>query len=202
MLQVNQLSNELFGPISFSLKPGELLCLSGDSGAGKTRLLRLINQLDAASGGELFLHSRSATDYAPAEWRRRVMLVPASPVWWLPSTAAHFPSEYQLPAGELNLPSKILASPPSQLSSGEKQRLALLRALARSPEILLLDEPTAQLDQDNALLLEQRVLAWLPNKAVIWISHQTEQIERLAAACELFKHLHLSAGQLQADKCN
>ena len=82
----------------------------------------------------------------------------------------------------------------SRCSSGEKQRLSVLRLLSNCPRVLLLDEPTANLDENNAARVEDLVAKYLASyKAIaIWVSHDASQLRRVAQ-----KRYCLSDGQLQ-----
>ncbi|MDN3555353.1 ABC transporter ATP-binding protein [Halomonas maura] len=168
-------------PVSLCVAAGEVLCLAGPSGAGKSRLLRAIADLEPHRGavtlGEL------AQDELPGHaWRRRVMLVPAESQWWAERVGDHFPAGDVRGLSALGLTPAVLDWPVARLSSGEKQRLALLRALARTPSVLLLDEPTANLDD----VTTRRVEAWLMARLrdggwpVIWVAHDQVQIARVA----------------------
>jgi len=92
----------------------------------------------------------------------------------------------------------LLQQPVTHLSSGERQRLALLRVLANRPRVLLLDEPTANLDADNTRRVEQLITDYLNEQqaAALWISHDGAQCDRIAS-----RTLQFSAGgshELQA----
>lgn len=165
--------------LSFSLKEGDTLGISGPSGVGKSLLLRAISNLDCHNG-KISLHGADIHQYSAHTWRQKVMLVPASVVWWLPTISAHIIGDPSTMMNQLALPQSLLEQMPKSLSSGEQQRFALIRALTHQPEILLLDEPTSQLDHDSSLLVEQCVRQWPSVKACIWVSHDLAQLDRVS----------------------
>ena len=181
MLQLIQLSLPRLDPLEFTLNPGEILGLSGPSGSGKTRLLRALADLDPHSG-EICLDNQPQTFFAAHDWRRQVMLVPAESQWWFDSVAEHFPDQRVVDWQALGFERDPGAWSIDRLSTGEKQRLALLRALAYQPRVLLLDEPTANLDEHSRIKVE----SWLLNvirtqrKTAIWVSHDNAQLQRVA----------------------
>jgi ABC-type iron transport system FetAB ATPase subunit len=184
------------GPIDFWLERGECLILSGASGSGKTRVLRAIADLDDHQG-RIECEGIPAQALKPAEWRRRVGMLASDSQWWRDRVDEHFDSpatEEQLEA--LDLAPALLAQPVAQLSSGEKQRLALLRLMVNRPRVLLLDEPTANLDPENVTRVEKLVAAYLRREgaAVLWVSHDPEQTRRVAQ-----RRLRLQAGRLKRD---
>lgn len=168
-------------PVSLTVGGGECVGLSGVSGSGKSRLLRAIADLDPAAG-EVMLDDQPRTAIPAPTWRRRVTLVAAESHWWADRIGAHF----QAPPGKadleaLGLPALDLDSDPAALSSGERQRLALLRAALPGPACLLLDEPSANLDEDSTAQVER----WLAVRrergmALVWVSHDPAQIARVA----------------------
>lgn len=142
------------GPIDLVVEPGTATAILGPSGAGKSLLLRLIADLDQGEG-EVRLGALRRDAVPAPEWRRRVGLVPAEPGWWAADVAAHFPADWDTSAtAALGLPAGIMARAVATLSTGERQRLALLRALSRRPDALLLDEPTAALDPASIAAVE------------------------------------------------
>jgi len=181
------------GPIDFRLAAGECLVLSGPSGAGKSRLLRAIADLDVHEG-KVSCQGIEARDLKPSDWRRRVGMLAADSQWWRDRVEEHFPappSEQQLRA--LDLAPGLLGTLVARLSSGERQRLALLRLLANRPRVLLLDEPTANLDQDNVARVEKLVATYMANEdaGVLWVSHDQRQTTRVAR-----RRLWMEAGRL------
>lgn len=178
-LTVLQLKVGLQPALDLSLKSGELINLSGPSGSGKTRLLRALADIDTVDG-QVSLDGKRLADWPASQWRQKVCLMPAEPLWWHDTVAEHFdPKPADL--ARLNLAERLLVQPISELSTGERQRFALLRALDVKPHFLLLDEPTSQLDKNNAIaveaLIQEKVSA--AEIGVIWISHDLDQQTRL-----------------------
>lgn len=183
----------MLGPVNLSVNEGECLCITGPSGGGKSLLLRAIADLDPHDG-EVLLDGVPASDIAPEAWRRQVALLPPESNWWLPRAGDHFHNGMPFPLAELGLDDAILKQPVSRLSSGERQRLALLRLLANQPRVLLLDEPTANLDPDNTRRVEDVVDAYRNRQqaAVIWVSHDRAQVQRVAS-----RHAELDGGTVR-----
>ena len=146
ILQIRDLRTYLLKPASLSLSAGECIAVRGPSGAGKTLLLRAIADLDP-SDGLVCLGGRDCSSIAGPEWRRLVGYVPAEPGWWADAVGEHF-SEWTAALAfvrDLGFPEEAKAWPITRLSTGERLRLALIRALMVRPKVLLLDEPTALL---------------------------------------------------------
>lgn len=184
LLKIENLQAEgMQKPISWQLNAGELWLLYGPSGTGKSQLLKAIADL-IDSEGEVLLLDRPAGSMPAPVWRRKVMYFSAETAWWLETVGEHFlvqPSETHLQ--QLGLTSDILQQNPDQLSSGEKQRFALLRGLVFEPNVLLLDEITANLDPKSTEQVEKIVQDYLQaqsERTAIWISHDEQQRERLA----------------------
>ena len=181
MLKVDNIAIPELEPISFELAAGECLGVSGASGCGKTRLLRAIADMDEIEGG-VCVDDLCQTDVAGADWRKQVAMLPAESQWWFDTVAPHFSDAADY--ASLGFPEQVKTWSIARCSSGEKQRLAILRLLANKPRVLLLDEPTANLDAENARKVEALITDYLKaHKAVaIWVSHNHAQLERVATS--------------------
>ncbi len=192
MLRVDRLKVRGLPPLSFSIPDGECLAVQGPSGSGKTLLLRAIADLDPAPG-HVFLDGAERSEMSGPTWRARVRYVSAEPGWWAETARSQMPasdrSERVLAA--LGLEGSILDRPLARVSTGERQRLALARAFASEPQVLLLDEPTAALDPQSAALVEEFLrFQLLSGRSVLLVSHDAAQVDRLA-------HARLLLGDLQ-----
>jgi len=189
LLRIDSLIVEPLSPLTFSVANGECLAIEGPSGSGKTRLLRAIADLDDATG-QIFLDGAERHEMPGPDWRKRVRYASAEPAWWTDTPREAFPSHDDAEPSrlsrllaEMGLQPNCLDQPLSQLSTGERQRLALARALIDDPAVLLLDEPTAGLDPQSTALVEERIrYQLLAGKSVILVSHDQSQIARLADA--------------------
>ncbi|MEE2751065.1 MAG: ATP-binding cassette domain-containing protein [Myxococcota bacterium] len=170
------------GPVDFCLAAGDCVGLTGASGSGKSLLLRALADLDPHEG-EVFLEGIAQGEISGPNWRSRVGYLPAESHWWAPRIGDHFSKEaFTDEVEQLGLPSDVFDWNPERMSSGEKQRLAFLRLLSVRPEVLLLDEPTANLDAAMGLVLERIVRQRRDEQgvSVIWVSHDLGQLERVA----------------------
>lgn len=184
MLRVDELKVRGLPPLSFSVPAGECLAVEGPSGSGKTLLLRAIADLDPAPG-QIFLEGAERAEFSAPKWRARVRYVAAETSWWAETARSQMPEGDRIDrllAG-LGLDQAILDRQLSTLSTGERQRLALARALAGEPRVLLLDEPTAALDQESAALVEELIrFHMLAGRCALLVSHDAGEIQRLADA--------------------
>ncbi len=175
------------GPIDLSLSVGECVCLSGASGVGKSLLLRAVADL-VVHDGEAYLDDAPCQGMNAPQWRRQVGLLPPESAWWFERVGEHFPAgngENDVLHGafaQLGFKAGTLDWEVARCSSGERQRLALLRLLAQGPRALLLDEPTASLDPKSVARVEAMVTRYRKEHAapVLWVSHDPAQIERMA----------------------
>jgi ABC-type iron transport system FetAB ATPase subunit len=195
-LRIHNLQSALAGPFELNLEPGGCIGVSGPSGSGKSLFLRMIADLDP-NEGEVYLNGAARSSMAAPAWRRQVVYAPAESGWWSDQIAAHFRKDQRAQAGalaeRLDLPAGILDQLVSRLSTGERQRLALIRALLIAPPVLLLDEPTSALDADGALRVEKILRERMTDgAAIILVTHNPTQAERLAK-----RRLTMNAGKLR-----
>ena len=182
MLVVERLARPGMPEIGFRLADGACLAVMGPSGSGKTLFFRALADLDP-SGGRVTLDGLSREDVPAPEWRRRMAYVPAEPGWWADTVAAHFADwNVAKPLAEtLLLPGDIGAAAVSRLSTGERQRLALTRALVGNPRVFLLDEPTGPLDAEATNAVEEILRERLAGGAsVLLATHDGAQAARMA----------------------
>jgi tungstate transport system ATP-binding protein len=171
---------------------GEILALVGPSGAGKSTLLRLLNFLEMPSSGAIRFAGRLVQGTAPLDVRRQVTTVFQRPI--LQRTTVRNNVAYGLRLRGLDVDGrvdealarvgleKLARQSAGTLSGGEMQRVALARALVIEPRVLLLDEPTANLDPHNVSLIESLIRD--QNRScgitVVVVTHNVFQARRLA----------------------
>ena len=149
---------EVLAGASLAVPRGRVTALLAPSGSGKSTLLRCLNRLLEPDAGAITLDGVDIRTLEPRALRRRVGLVAQTPVMLPGDVAANVgyaldevPRERLVRAVEAaGLDATFLDRPAAELSGGERARVALARAIARDPEVLLLDEPTAALDAETA----------------------------------------------------
>ena len=174
------------------IRAGEIFAIVGPSGAGKSTLLRLLNFLETADAGKLVYAGASMNGSTPIEIRRQITTVFQRPMLIRGSVRENIAYGLRLRGESVNgrvdemlarvgLTDLRNASAP-KLSGGEMQRVALARALVIEPRVLLLDEPTANLDPYNVGLIEE--IARQQNHArgttIVLVTHNVFQAKRLA----------------------
>jgi phosphate-transporting ATPase len=169
--------------VSFDLQDGECVALQGPSGVGKTLLLRSLADLDPNEGTVTLDGTLREAMPAPA-WRKRVTYLAAEPGWWSETVQDHF-SRWgdALPlVTRLGLPRNCGPWPVQRLSTGERQRLGLVRALMLRSRVLLLDEPTSALDSASTAAVESLIAERISNgTSVVWSTHDSAQASRVAS---------------------
>lgn len=174
------LSTSLLDPTDLFIAGGETIAIHGKSGSGKSLLLRAIADLDEHAGDCLLDQTPCLSLPAP-EWRQRVGLLTAESHWWETLVGDHFNLKETSLVSQLGLPADVFDWEIGRLSTGEKQRLGIARLLDNKPEVLLLDEPTANLDPEHTLMAETLLRSYQSahDCPVIWVSHYPEQRSRV-----------------------
>lgn len=196
--------------ISFDVFPGNRLSIIGPSGAGKTSLLRTLNRLSEPTSGKIYLENQNYQKIPVIELRRQVMLVAQEPklLGMTVQQALAYPLTLQLlPQTEieerikacreqLHIPSEWLERTELELSVGQRQLIAIARALIIQPKILLLDEPTSALDAGLAAHVLNVItdLSQTAKMTVLMVNHQLDLAQLFST-----RVLYLQAGQLQQD---
>jgi putative ABC transport system ATP-binding protein len=184
-LRVNQLRSEHAGPFELILGMGACAAITGPSGSGKSLFLRMIADLDP-NEGEVWLNGRERATMPAPEWRKQVSYVSAESGWWADTVIEHFRGStrdaIEILSARLGLRDELIDAPVTQLSTGEKQRLALMRAMLPNPPVLLLDEPTGPLDEDSVArveaLLQERMASGI---SILMVTHDPNQAQRLGS---------------------
>lgn len=185
---------------TLDINRGEMITLVGPSGAGKSTFLRLLNFLETQTSGTITFES---VNYLPASEvplsvRRRVTTVFQRPILLNQNVIENVIYGLRLRGrrdsmgsahaviGKVGLTS-LATSPARTLSGGEAQRVALARAMIIQPDVLLLDEPTANLDPYNVSLIEDIVhkLNHEMGTTIILVTHNVFQAKRLASRVAL-----------------
>lgn len=175
------------GPYNLKANAGECLGFTGQSGVGKTQFLRAIADV-IAHEGECSLDGNLCSSIFPPEWRKMVALLPAESFWWYDTVGPHFDvsnedSWLEQILSTLGFSKDVLGWQVSRLSTGERQRLSLVRTLMNNPRVLLLDEPTSALDKQMVQVVEEILTELCVRRKMIclWVSHDLEQLSRVAS---------------------
>ena len=174
------------GPYTLDVSSGECVGLTGRSGIGKTQLLRAVADV-IPHGGDCSLDGKSCSSLFPPDWRKMVAMLPAESFWWYDTVGSHFDPEKDFSECEellrkLGFSRDVMGWQISRLSTGERQRLALVRTLVTKPKVLLLDEPTSALDKKMVAVVEEILadICSLHKIVCLWVSHDLEQLFRVS----------------------
>lgn len=206
-------SQDLLKDISFEIAKTELICLIGASGAGKTSLLRVLNRLSEPSTGTIYYEGQDYRTIGVIQLRQQIVLVQqeskllgmtvkealAYPLSLRGLDKAQIQQRILYWSDQLHIPNEWLERTEVQLSVGQRQTIAIARALVTQPKILLLDEPTSALDAGRASQLLQVLtnLAAAGETTILMVNHQLELAQ---AFCQ--RLLYLQHGQLIQDSPN
>lgn len=201
-LQLTRGGVTLFSDLSLTLAPGDKVLLTAPSGYGKSTLLRSLLGFVPLTAGSIAIFGTELTPHSAWQLRCRMAYVDQEPDLGENTVEAALrrPFEYksnqhlQLDSDQmaalmeqLQLPHSLLTKPTSSLSGGERQRVALIAALLLERDILLLDEPTAALDQDNGRAVAE-LLKEKTDITVLAISHDAVLVETFDRVINLKQH--------------
>ncbi|MBU2511618.1 ABC transporter ATP-binding protein [bacterium] len=157
----------IFNNITFSIKPGEIFCILGPNGTGKSTLLRCLGGLLALQGGSIVMQGQSINDIGKNELGKKIGFIPQGhqpafpysvrefvlmgrapyiPIYGQPGKKDHRISEQAIRSIGI---SHLMDKPYTEISGGERQMVMFARVLTQNPQLLLLDEPTSHLDLRN-----------------------------------------------------
>jgi ABC-type multidrug transport system fused ATPase/permease subunit len=181
--------------VSFSIRPGERVAIVGPSGVGKTTLVSLILRFYKPTSGEIFFDGRPAADFEVGSLRQRIGYVSQNPILLSGTIIENLrygnpeaSEEQVIRAAEVagihnfvqELPAKyqtVIGEKGVNLSEGEKQRLALARALIKDPDLLVLDEPTSSLDSLTEIPIFQSLPTLVRDKTLFVVAHRLSTIK-------------------------
>lgn len=195
----------IFQDLSAEVAEGQRIALLGASGQGKSTLLRMLARLESADEGTMELLGRPAAEWEPPLWRQHIGYVAQQPVM-LPGTVGdnlRTASRLHGRPFEETLAKRLMEQiglahidwekAASDLSGGEKQRIALVRSLLLRPKLLLLDETTSSLDPSSKSAAQGLLLDWCRQEgaAQLWVTHDLNQAREVSG--EVW---YLEAGRL------
>jgi putative ABC transport system ATP-binding protein len=206
----------LLNDVSLTIRPGDRVAIVGSTGSGKTLLLRALALLDPVDGEHILWRGQEVRGSAVPKLRRSVTYLHQRPAL-LEGTVEeilrqplgfriHREKSFDRAAivarlAALGRDDAFLNTQQRDLSGGEAQLVALLRAIQLEPNILLLDEPTAALDAQSTQAVEQLIEMYLQEKpaerAAVWVTHDRAQSQRVSE-----RRLHMRDGRLTEEDEN
>lgn len=181
--------------VSSALEENSVLMVKGPSGSGKSTLLRILSRLQAGDGGQVYFQGANWLSVPPPLWRSKIHYVAQKPAIFHGTVLDNLRKPYELKikkdekfqtAGaergmeQLLLSQEMLKQDARTLSGGEAARIALLRSVLLNPNILLLDEPTAALDDKSREAVRNFLIKWLeqePRRGIVLVSHRDDSKE-------------------------
>lgn len=204
----------LLREVSLAIGSGDRLALAGPSGSGKTLLLRALARLDPIDEGAILWRGRPVRGEAVPTFRARVAYVHQRPALFEGTVEENLKLPFGLKAHRgdrfdrdravglldaLGRDATFLDKSHRDLSGGEAQLMAIVRVLQLGPSVLLLDEPTAALDDRATRAVERLLDAWraeaTDRRALVWVGHDAEQARRVSD-----RTLRMDAGRLTAEE--
>ncbi len=210
ILEVKHLSfsvgeKEILKDISFKIQKGDFITIKGPSGSGKSTLLKLLAAIMNPSAGEIIYKGKPLSEYEITDYRKEVSYSFQNAALFGTTVADNLMFPYEIRnepfdrdraialLDKVMLSEQYLDQKITELSGGEKQRVALIRNVLFTPEVLLLDEVTSALDAENRKVISEAILRLnRENKiTVLWVTHNTDEINDAA------KTIEMKAGRLE-----
>ena len=210
ILEVKHLSfsvgeKEILKDISFKIQKGDFLTIKGPSGSGKSTLLKLLAAIMNPSTGEIIYKGKPLSEYEITDYRKEVSYSFQNAALFGTTVADNLMFPYEIRnepfdrdraialLDKVMLSERYLDQKITELSGGEKQRVALIRNVLFTPEVLLLDEVTSALDAENRKVISDAILRLNRenNITVLWVTHNTDEINDAA------KTIEMKAGRLE-----
>ncbi|MFU0447220.1 iron efflux ABC transporter ATP-binding subunit FetA [Pseudocitrobacter faecalis] len=182
---------QVLNDINFSIAPGEFKLITGPSGCGKSTLLKIIASLLSPCEGTIQFKGQDYTTLSPEQYRQQVSYCAQTPALfgetvydnlifpWQIRNKRTEPDTFLGFLTRFGLPEETLSKSINDLSGGEKQRISLIRNLQFLPDVLLLDEITSALDEENKHNVNDIIHRYVREKniAVLWVTHDKDEIE-------------------------
>jgi len=194
--------NTILEGINLSVAPGEFKLITGPSGCGKSTLLKIIASLLSPSTGQLFFEGKDINTLSPEAYRQQVSYCAQTPALfgdtvydnlifpWQIRQQQPEPESFLAQLTHFGLPEETLSKSINELSGGEKQRVSLIRNLQFLPKVLLLDEITSALDEQNKKNVNDIIHHYVRDKqvAVLWVTHDKDEISHADEVITLPSH--------------
>lgn len=204
-------NSRVLDDLSFAVESGEFITMIGRSGCGKTTALKLINGLVSPDSGSVLVHGQCVASSDQNELRRKIgysiQNVGLFPHMTIAENISYVPSISKLEGwkGEegrakvssllesVSLDPAIAARYPRSLSGGQKQRVGIARALAASPDILLMDEPFGAVDEITREALQDQLLQIHSSRKVtiMFVTHDISEALKLGTRTMVLKDGHI-----------
>jgi ABC-type multidrug transport system fused ATPase/permease subunit len=178
--------------VNIKIKRGEVIGVKGPIGSGKTTLALLLTRFYEPATGEILINGVNYKEYTLASLRKKIYYVPSKDVILPVTLRENITLGNNISENELNQILKItridFASldtkiDPNKLSEGQKQKVALARALALKPDVIILDEATNNLDRDDELKILKNIREHIPHVTLILISHRDSTLANTNTIC-------------------
>jgi putative ABC transport system ATP-binding protein len=185
--------NSILKNININIEKGDYISIVGPSGSGKSTFLKLTASLISPTEGSIYFYNKPYNDINPIELRRRISYCFQTPYLFgsnvmdnlcFPFSIRNLKTDmHKIDAllKRFKLNSEFKSKDVLNLSGGEKQRIALIRSLLFSPQVLLLDEVTSALDSENTLIVEELIKELNEEgTTILWVTHNMEQSRKNA----------------------